>query len=116
MSVRVRLCSACHPPPCPCATGTTSEEGVIFVYGVFRKPVSVMESMAYATAIFKQHTFTVLHKYLPMYLYTDRRTMLSQVCVCVCPYVCVCVCLSVVCVCGKGVTSISEKETRLLHT
>ncbi|XP_031420650.1 crystal protein [Clupea harengus] len=63
----------------PVIIGTTSEEGVIFVYGVFRKPVSVMESMAYATAIFKQHTFTVLHKYLPMYLYTDRRTMLSQI-------------------------------------
>ncbi|XP_041965217.1 crystal protein isoform X1 [Alosa sapidissima] len=63
----------------PVIIGTTSEEGVIFVFGVFSKPVSVLESMAYATAIFKQHTLTVLHKYLPLYLYTDRRTMLSQI-------------------------------------
>ncbi|KAL2092961.1 hypothetical protein ACEWY4_010273 [Coilia grayii] len=63
----------------PVIIGSTSEEGVIFVFGVFTKPVSVLESMAYTTAIFKQHTLTVLHKYLPLYAYTDRRTMLSQI-------------------------------------
>ncbi|XP_041965219.1 crystal protein isoform X3 [Alosa sapidissima] len=75
----------------PVIIGTTSEEGVIFVFGVFSKPVSVLESMAYATAIFKQHTLTVLHKYLPLYLYTDRRTMLSQIVTDVCVCVCACV-------------------------
>ena len=60
-------------------SGTTSEEGVIFVYGVFTKPVSAVECTVYTTAIFKQHALRVLHKYLPMYMDADRRDMLAQV-------------------------------------
>lgn len=59
--------------------GTTSEEGVIFVYGVFSKPVSALESTVYITAIFKQHALRILHKYLPLYRDADRREMLAQV-------------------------------------
>ncbi|RVE56376.1 hypothetical protein OJAV_G00220450 [Oryzias javanicus] len=59
--------------------GTTSEEGVLFVFGVFNKPVSALESVVYITAIFKQHALRVLHKYLPLYRDPDRRTMLAQI-------------------------------------
>lgn len=62
-----------------CPAGTTSEEGVIFVYGVFSKPVSAVECTVYITAIFKQHALRVLHKYLPLYRDADRRDMLAQV-------------------------------------
>jgi hypothetical protein len=59
--------------------GTTSEEGVIFVYGVFTKPVSAVECTVYTAAIFKQHALRILHKYLPLYKDIDRRDMLAQV-------------------------------------
>lgn len=62
-----------------CPAGTTSEEGVIFAYGVFNKPVSAVESTVYITAIFKQHALQILHKYLPLYRDADRRDMLAQV-------------------------------------
>ncbi|KAG9342607.1 hypothetical protein JZ751_016044 [Albula glossodonta] len=62
----------------PVLLGTTSEEGVIFVYGVFTKPVSALECSVYTTAIFKQHTLRILHKYMPLYKDTDRRAMLAQ--------------------------------------
>ncbi|XP_071396674.1 crystal protein, partial [Centroberyx affinis] len=62
----------------PVLLGTTSEEGVIFVYGVFTKPVSAVECTVYTTAIFKQHALRVLHKYLPLYKDADRRDMLAQ--------------------------------------
>ncbi|KAK2858712.1 hypothetical protein Q5P01_003332 [Channa striata] len=51
----------------PMLLGTTSEEGVIFVYAFFNKPVSVLESTVYITAIFKQHSLQILHRYLPLY-------------------------------------------------
>ncbi|XP_035477293.2 cAMP-regulated D2 protein [Scophthalmus maximus] len=63
----------------PLLFGTTSEEGVIFVYAVFNKPVSAVESTVYITAIFKQHALRVLHKYLPLYRDADRRDMLAQI-------------------------------------
>nr|XP_046235639.1 cAMP-regulated D2 protein [Scatophagus argus] len=63
----------------PVLLGTTSEEGVIFVYGVFKKPVSAVESTVYITAIFKQHALRILHKYLPLYRAADRRDMLAQI-------------------------------------
>ncbi|XP_045927740.1 crystal protein [Micropterus dolomieu] len=63
----------------PVLLGTTSEEGVLFVYGVFNKPVSALESTVYITAIFKQHTLRILHKYLPLYRDADRRDMLAQI-------------------------------------
>ncbi|XP_053170023.1 crystal protein [Scomber japonicus] len=63
----------------PVLLGTTSEEGVIFVYGVFSKPVSALESTVYITAIFKQHALRILHKYLPLYRDADRRDMLAQI-------------------------------------
>ncbi|XP_056604987.1 crystal protein [Triplophysa dalaica] len=59
--------------------GTTSEEGIIFVYGVFTKPVSPVECTIYTTAIFKQHAMKILRKYLPLYEDTDRRDMLAQI-------------------------------------
>ncbi|XP_037552050.1 crystal protein, partial [Nematolebias whitei] len=59
--------------------GTTSEEGVLFVYGVFNKPVSVVECTVYIAAIFKQHTLQILRKYLPLYKEADRRNMLNQI-------------------------------------
>ncbi|KAK0153465.1 Crystal protein [Merluccius polli] len=59
--------------------GTTAEEGVIFVNGVFTKPVSAVECTVYTTAIFKQHALKVLHKYLPLYQDSDRRGMLAQI-------------------------------------
>lgn len=62
-----------------CPAGTTAEEGVIFVWGVFNKPVSAVESTVYITAIFKQHALRILHKYLPLYREADRRDMLAQV-------------------------------------
>ncbi|KAI4785234.1 hypothetical protein KUCAC02_037883, partial [Chaenocephalus aceratus] len=62
----------------PVLLGTTSEEGVIFAYGVFNKPVSGLESTVYITAIFKHHALRILHKYLPLYKQTDRRDMLAQ--------------------------------------
>lgn len=62
-----------------CVSGTTSEEGVIFVYGVFTKPVSAVECTVYTTAIFKHHTIKILRKYLPLYTDADRRDMLAQV-------------------------------------
>ncbi len=62
-----------------CVPGTTSEEGVIFVYGVFMKPVSAVECTVYTTAIFKQHAIKILRKYLPLYSDADRRDMLAQV-------------------------------------
>ncbi|XP_061072571.1 cAMP-regulated D2 protein-like [Conger conger] len=71
----------------PVLLGTTSEEGVIFVYGVFTKPVSALECSVYTTAIFKHHALHVLHKYIPLYKDTDRRTMLAQI---VTDYVFVC--------------------------
>ncbi|XP_062374187.1 crystal protein [Sardina pilchardus] len=63
----------------PVLLGTTSEEGVIFVFGVFTKPVSPVECTVYTTAIFKQHTIRILRKYLPLYKDADRRDMLSQI-------------------------------------
>ncbi|XP_048010732.1 cholinesterase 1 isoform X2 [Megalobrama amblycephala] len=63
----------------PVLLGTTSEEGVIFVYGVFTKPVSAVECTVYTTAIFKQHTIKILRKYLPLYTDTDHRDMLAQI-------------------------------------
>ncbi|ROL52645.1 Crystal protein [Anabarilius grahami] len=63
----------------PVLLGTTSEEGVIFVYGVFTKPVSAVECTVYTTAIFKQHTIKILRKYLPLYTDADRRDMLAQI-------------------------------------
>ncbi|XP_022071435.1 crystal protein [Acanthochromis polyacanthus] len=63
----------------PVLLGTTSEEGVLFVYGVFGKPVSAVESTVYITAIFKQHSLRILHKYLPMYRDADCRNMLAQI-------------------------------------
>ncbi|XP_018552559.1 cAMP-regulated D2 protein [Lates calcarifer] len=63
----------------PVLLGTTSEEGVIFVYGVFSKPVSAVECTVYITAIFKQHALRILHKYLPLYRDADRRDMLAQI-------------------------------------
>ncbi|XP_060734745.1 cAMP-regulated D2 protein [Tachysurus vachellii] len=63
----------------PVIMGTTSEEGVIFVYGAFNGSVSVLECVVYTTAIFKQHTLKVLEKYLPVYHKVDKRTMLSQI-------------------------------------
>ncbi|XP_065129449.1 crystal protein [Paramisgurnus dabryanus] len=63
----------------PVLLGTTSEEGVIFVYGVFTKPVSPVECTIYTTAIFKQHAIKILRKYFPLYKDTDRRDMLAQI-------------------------------------
>ncbi|KAG9272999.1 cAMP-regulated D2 protein [Astyanax mexicanus] len=63
----------------PVILGTTSEEGVIFVYGVFTESVSVLECIVYTTAIFKQHTLSILYKYVPLYHNQDRRIMLSQI-------------------------------------
>uniref|UniRef100_A0A3P9JR45 Carboxylic ester hydrolase n=1 Tax=Oryzias latipes TaxID=8090 RepID=A0A3P9JR45_ORYLA len=63
----------------PVLMGTTSEEGVLFVFAFFNKPVSALESVVYVTAIFKQHALRVLHKYLPLYKDADRRTMLAQI-------------------------------------
>ncbi|KAK3570844.1 hypothetical protein QTP86_028273 [Hemibagrus guttatus] len=63
----------------PVIMGTTSEEGVIFIYGAFNCSVSVLESIVYTTAIFKQHTLKVLQKYLTVYRKADKRTMLSQI-------------------------------------
>lgn len=63
----------------PVLLGTTSEEGVIFVYGIFSKPISAVESTVYITAIFKQHALRILHKYLPLYKDADRRGMLAQI-------------------------------------
>ncbi|KAJ8405327.1 hypothetical protein AAFF_G00323180 [Aldrovandia affinis] len=63
----------------PVMLGTTSEEGVAFVYGVFTEPVSALECFIYTTAIFKQHSLRILHKYVPLYKDTDRRTMLAQI-------------------------------------
>ncbi|XP_056131714.1 cAMP-regulated D2 protein [Lampris incognitus] len=63
----------------PVLLGTTSEEGVIFVYGVFTKPVSTMECTVYTAAIFKQHAVRILHKYLPLYKDADHRDMLAQI-------------------------------------
>ncbi|XP_030576080.1 crystal protein isoform X1 [Archocentrus centrarchus] len=60
-------------------TSTTSEEGVLFVYGVFNKPVSAVECTVYITAIFKQHTLRILHKYMPLYRDADHRNMLAQI-------------------------------------
>ncbi|TRY93658.1 hypothetical protein DNTS_001113 [Danionella cerebrum] len=62
----------------PLLLGTTSEEGVLFVYGVFSKPVSAVESTVYTTAIFKQHAIKVLRRYLPLYSLNDHRDMLAQ--------------------------------------
>ncbi|KAM9328296.1 cAMP-regulated D2 protein [Pholidichthys leucotaenia] len=59
--------------------GTTSEEGVLFVYGVFNKPVSAVACTLYITAIFKQHTLRILHRYLPLYRDADHRDMLAQI-------------------------------------
>ncbi|CAM4561857.1 unnamed protein product [Leuciscus chuanchicus] len=63
----------------PVLLGTTSEEGVIFVYGVFTKPVSPVECTVYTTAIFKHHAIKILRKYLPLYTHADRRDMLAQI-------------------------------------
>ncbi|CAL8405568.1 unnamed protein product [Arctogadus glacialis] len=63
----------------PLLLGTTSEEGVLFVNGVFTKPVSVVECTVYTTAIFKQHALKILHHYLPLYPNPDRRAMLAQI-------------------------------------
>ncbi|KAI5624306.1 cAMP-regulated D2 protein [Silurus asotus] len=63
----------------PVLMGTTSEEGVIFVYRAFNGSVSVLECIIYTTAIFKQHTLRVLQKYLPIYSKEDKRAMLSQI-------------------------------------
>ncbi|KAK6488305.1 crystal protein [Huso huso] len=62
----------------PVILGTTSEEGVMFVYGAFKKPMSLLECTACATAIFKQYALLVLYKYLPHYPEEDRRKLLSQ--------------------------------------
>ncbi|KAM6895439.1 cAMP-regulated D2 protein [Xenentodon cancila] len=59
--------------------GTTAEEGVLFVYGVFNKPVSALECAVYIAVIFKQHALRILHKYLPLYREADRRIMLAQI-------------------------------------
>lgn len=62
----------------PVILGTTSEEGVMFVYRNFNKSVSMLECVLYTAAIFKQHALKILHKYIPFYRKQDRRVMLSQ--------------------------------------
>ncbi|MBN3315123.1 D2 protein, partial [Atractosteus spatula] len=62
----------------PILLGTTSEEGVIFVYSVFTKPVSLLECTVYTAAIFKQHALRILHKYMPFYPDADHRKLMSQ--------------------------------------
>ncbi|XP_016400331.1 acetylcholinesterase [Sinocyclocheilus rhinocerous] len=62
-----------------CPVGTTSEEGVTFVYSVFNQSVSTLECVLYTAAIFKQHALNILHKYIPFYRNQDRRVMLSQI-------------------------------------
>ncbi|XP_072530161.1 cAMP-regulated D2 protein [Salminus brasiliensis] len=62
----------------PVVLGTTSAEGVVFVYGVFRKAVTALECSVYTTAIFKHHTLRILHKYLPLYPGPDHRHLLAQ--------------------------------------
>lgn len=62
-----------------CTVGTTSEEGVVFAYGVFNQSVSMLECLLYTVAIFKQHALKILFKYIPFYHNQDRRAMLSQV-------------------------------------
>lgn len=52
---------------------------MFFVYSVFHKPVSAVESSVYITAIFKQHALGILRKYLPLYRQADHRGMLAQV-------------------------------------
>lgn len=51
----------------------------MFIYGVFKHPVSLVESVFYTTAIFKQHTLKILQEYLPLYKDKDLRVMMSQV-------------------------------------
>ncbi|XP_048830035.1 cAMP-regulated D2 protein isoform X2 [Brienomyrus brachyistius] len=63
----------------PVLFGTTSEEGVVFIYGVFTYPVSELECVFYVTAIFKQHALKILQEYLPLYKDADMRTMMSQI-------------------------------------
>ncbi|XP_029020003.1 crystal protein [Betta splendens] len=63
----------------PVLLGTTSEEGVIFIYAIFHEPVSTVESTLYITAIFKQHALQIIHEYLPQYMDADRRDMLAQI-------------------------------------
>ncbi|KAL0963148.1 hypothetical protein UPYG_G00350360 [Umbra pygmaea] len=63
----------------PVLLGTTSEEGVLFVYGVFTKPVSALECIVYITAIFKQHSLRILREYLPLYKTSDKRPMMAQI-------------------------------------
>ncbi|XP_049330061.1 cAMP-regulated D2 protein [Astyanax mexicanus] len=62
----------------PVLLGTTAAEGVVFVYGVFRKAVSALECSVYTTAIFKHHTLRILHKYFPLYPHPDHRHLLAQ--------------------------------------
>ncbi|XP_043072514.1 cAMP-regulated D2 protein [Puntigrus tetrazona] len=63
----------------PVILGTTSEEGVTFVYNIFNRSVSTLECVLYTAAIFKQHALKILHKYIPFYRDQDRRVMLSQI-------------------------------------
>ncbi|XP_016099033.1 cAMP-regulated D2 protein [Sinocyclocheilus grahami] len=63
----------------PVILGTTSEEGVTFVYSVFNRSISTLECVLYTAAIFKQHAFKILHKYIPFYRNQERRVMLSQI-------------------------------------
>lgn len=49
------------------------------MYGIFKKPVSAVESTVYITAIFKHYALRILHRYLPLYREADRRDMLAQV-------------------------------------
>lgn len=79
LSSRFSMCWISDADELCVPAGTTSEEGVIFVYGAFNCSVSVLECIVYTTAIFKQHTLKVLQKYLPIYHRVDKRTMLSQV-------------------------------------
>ncbi|XP_076848995.1 cAMP-regulated D2 protein [Brachyhypopomus gauderio] len=63
----------------PVILGTTSEEGINFVYGMFNESVSVLECIVYTTVVFKQNALSVLYKYVPLYHNQDRRILLSQI-------------------------------------
>ncbi|XP_034019516.1 cAMP-regulated D2 protein [Thalassophryne amazonica] len=73
----------------PLLMGTTSEEGVIFAYSVFRNPVSALESVVFITVVFQQHALQILHRYLPLYTNADHRDMLAQI---ITDYVFLCPC------------------------
>ncbi|XP_043943912.1 cAMP-regulated D2 protein-like [Protopterus annectens] len=63
----------------PVMMGTTSGEGILFIYMAFADNVTIAQTLGYAAAIFKLKALEIIFKYTPFVHHGDQRPLISQV-------------------------------------